>query len=570
MFGSGIFDSFMNWCDMLRKYYNKSVDKKFIDVVNEKLGYFTDNGGYYYYNPLKGKDYSQTLTAVHEHALSIGIPLCYYNLDSWWYQKSVQKWKRTLLGGFGRIIGGGLYGGTLLWEPDPQALDISPKELGENLNVVFTAHNRWVANKSPYVQKYRSVVDGNKALPLEKGYWDEIMDYAKENRVECYEQDWMTNHIRSIAYLRENLDAPDEWLNQMAEAASERGICSMYCMANPAQWMQSVKYDNVVVTRASGDYNPRWPRAYDTPSFTQASLFAHALGLKPFKDVFMSTSTGPINGERQPELMALISVLSCGPVGLGDAIGAMDKTLAMATARKDGTLIKPHQPLIPVDLMFTRHSKYYILSTFSDQPQLGLSWYYLLAINLWPSRVKEKWFTMQEIGLTANPNKRHIAYDFFDRSVEIIENNESKLSQKLGNEKYKYRIIAPDLGLGFYFIGDVTKFASISSLIIKSIAVDTNSKSLNITLNGLEGDLSELLFYIPPKQDGNQRSKAKSKKKVAETADSPKELSLKTVLHNPGDADLAIESLSDGLTKVTVYYKSNEPVQIAVQLETQL
>ena len=121
----------------------------------EETGLLHRHGGYYYYNPLKGKDYSQTLTAVHEHALSIGIPLCYYNLDSWWYQKSVQKWKRTLLGGFGRIIGGGLYGGTLLWEPDPQALDISPKELGENLNVVFTAHNRWVANNH---RMFRNIV----------------------------------------------------------------------------------------------------------------------------------------------------------------------------------------------------------------------------------------------------------------------------------------------------------------------------------------------------------------------------------------------------------------------------
>jgi hypothetical protein len=541
MFGSGIYEHFMKWGDMLRKYYGKRVDMKHHDIVNEKLGYFTDNGGYYYYNPLKGKDYSATLIAVHEDATKNGIPLCYYNLDSWWYQKSVQKWKRALLGDLGRILGGGLYGGTLLWETDTEVLKMTPKELGERLNVVFTAHNRWVSNKSPYVERYKSVIEGTKALPIEKGYWDEIMTTAQNNRIVCYEQDWMTNHLRGISYLREQLDAPREWLKQMAEAAAERNISIMYCMATPAQWMQSIEFDNVVVTRASGDYNPRWPRVYDTPPFTQASILAHALGLRPFKDVFMSTCTGPINGEKQPELMALISALSCGPVGFGDAIGKMSKTLAMACARKDGTLIQPDRPMVPVDLMFIRHRKYYILHTLSLHNEISKTWHYITVLNLWPSRVKENFFTLREIGQTGD----YLAFDYYKHTIQYVTTPDVKITQKLADHKYKYMILAPNLGVDFYFIGDASRFAAASPQIIQNIAIDQAKKSLNISLVAMEEDESSLLFYVPMGSDKQ----------------------IKIRLENPADADLDLETGSDGFVKVRLHYRTSNIVKITAWLE---
>ena len=541
MFGTGIYESFMRWGDMLRKYYGKTVEMKHHDIVNEKLGYFTDNGGYYYYNPLKGKDYSETLIAVHEDAMKNGIPLCYYNLDSWWYKKSVQKWKRAILGDLGRILGGGLYGGTLLWETDTEVLKMSPKELGDRLDVVFTAHNRWVSDRSPYVKKYESVVEGTKALPIEKGYWDEIMATAKENRIVCYEQDWMTNHLRGISYLRQQLDAPREWLKQMSEAAAERGVTIMYCMATPAQWMQSIEFDNVVVTRASGDYNPRWPRVYDTPPFTQSSILAHALGLRPFKDVFMSTCTGPINGEKQPEVMALLSVLSCGPVGFGDAIGHMSKPLAMACARTDGTLIKPDRPIVSVDLMFIRNRKYYILHTESAHKELGKTWHYILVMNLWPSRVKERFFSLREIGLTGD----YLAYDYYKHTIQYITNDDVKITQKLADHKYKFMILAPNLGTDFYFIGDVVKFATASSMLIPNVNVDESKKVINITLAGLENDLSELLFYIPL---GSNKQ-------------------LKIRLENSRDADVDLEMGNDGFVKVKLHYRTNNKVQLTAWIE---
>ena len=86
-----------------------------------------------------------------KHAKEEGIPFANYHLDSGWYLKSVQAWKRKMLGGFGRIVGGGLYGGTIRWEVDPYALDMTLPALSEGLDgKPLTAHNRWYAEKSSY------------------------------------------------------------------------------------------------------------------------------------------------------------------------------------------------------------------------------------------------------------------------------------------------------------------------------------------------------------------------------------------------------------------------------------
>lgn len=66
-----------------------------------------------------------------------------------------------------------------------------------------------------------------------------------------------------------------------------------------------------------------------------SSIFAHAVGLAPFKDVYWSTENQPGNrygskaSEPYPELNSAISTLSAGPVGPGDKIGLMNKNIIM-------------------------------------------------------------------------------------------------------------------------------------------------------------------------------------------------------------------------------------------------
>ena len=53
--------------------------------------------------------------------------------------------------------------------------------------------------------------------------------------------------------------------------------------------------------------------------------------------------------EFNPELMALVSTLSTGPVGPADKVGLVNASLVLQTCRADGLLLKPAEPLAPMD-----------------------------------------------------------------------------------------------------------------------------------------------------------------------------------------------------------------------------
>jgi hypothetical protein len=102
--------------------------------------------------------------------------------------------------------------------------------------------------------------------------------------------------------------------------------------------MASTLYPAVQTIRPSGDGFERaeWDR------FLYDSRMASALGLWPWTDAFFSKDMGSL----------VISTLSAGPVGVGDAIGEINAGNLMAAVRSDGVIIKPDMPLLPIDAMY--------------------------------------------------------------------------------------------------------------------------------------------------------------------------------------------------------------------------
>ena len=91
------------------------------DYATRYLGYSTDNGAYYYYNP-RG-DYETTLRAVRAYARRERIPYRYALLDSWWYEK-------------------GSGDGVRNWSCTAQAFPRGCRGLSEELDWKFMLHNR--------------------------------------------------------------------------------------------------------------------------------------------------------------------------------------------------------------------------------------------------------------------------------------------------------------------------------------------------------------------------------------------------------------------------------------------
>ena len=97
-YGGGVNMAMKEWGDKQLKYYNKQRGNAHLrDYTLNYLGYSTDHGTFYYYYTEENKNYEETMIDVKKYVDSIGIPVKYVLLDSWWYYKGdndgVKNWK---------------------------------------------------------------------------------------------------------------------------------------------------------------------------------------------------------------------------------------------------------------------------------------------------------------------------------------------------------------------------------------------------------------------------------------------------------------------------------------------
>ncbi|XP_050403537.2 uncharacterized protein LOC126819480 [Patella vulgata] len=139
------------------------------------------------------------------------------------------------------------------------------------------------------------------------------------------------------------------WLNLMGQGAMENKINILYSMSNSRHAMQTLEIPVVTQARASDDYKPgnsQWKIGI-------SSMFAHAMGVAPFKDTFWTTSTQPGNpynkSEPNTRLQGFVATLSTGPVGPSDKIGLHNVSLIMRCCNDDGLILKPSKPARAID-----------------------------------------------------------------------------------------------------------------------------------------------------------------------------------------------------------------------------
>jgi hypothetical protein len=510
MFDKGINNSMNKFGDILRSYHNQPRKSMVIDEFNSHISYWTDNGAYYYYHPIKGLKPSETILEVSKHTAQLEVPYRTYNIDSWWYQKDVQQWKRKLLGFIGRIVGGGLYGGTIEWSQDPNTMHVNLDELQNLVSKIYVkgsenglhitetnymklseapwcCHNRWFSDKNIYKNNYKWYDEGGRSLCLDPAFWDMMMKNCKDWRIGCYEQDWMNNQMKAFKILRNQADTADKWLMTMGRAAQKYGRSIEYCMSNPGMFLTSVKLPAVSFARACGDYNPRWPKSYHLRAFLQNSIFSYSLRLWPFLDVYRTKNEGRINGEQEPELMSIISTLSCGAVGPGDKIGNFNPDTIMRTCRKDGFILKPDHSITATDMMFNPHAKYFISSTSSTIS--GKTWQYCVINKFKVMMPYDSTITRKDLGIN---DEKTIVYEYNTKKLKVLT-EDSPLKYYLRKQQYIYAINAPILLPGFAIVGDISKYTTMSFSEMKGCIVDKNKVSLLI--ENIKGEKVQILTY---------------------------------------------------------------------------
>jgi hypothetical protein len=439
----GIRHTWDMWGDALRTLYHRKRAANDKGALLNRFGYWTDNGADYYYQYDTIKGYAGTLLALRERYKKESIPLGYMQLDSWWYEKSIydpdgrpdadHKNPSLPFGAWNR------YGGLMQYTADPFLFPHGLSVFQKSLGVPLITHSRWIDPHSPYRQHY--AISG--FAPVDPAYWKDRMDYLKHSGVICYEQDWLNYIYDKSPEMISTLSVGNDFTDGMAHAAKADGIALQYCMAMPRFFMQGVKYNNLTTIRTSNDRFE--PKKWKWFIFT--SQLGYEMGIWPWCDVFKSREMNNM----------IVSVLSAGVVGTGDAIGKEDKPNIMMACRADGVLVKPDVPLLPVDADYIQMArgemKPLLAYTYTQHANVRTG--YVLAFA--DGTITDRQFSFQPS--TMGFKGTVVVFNPLQHTVQKMQATNT-FRAVLPQDNYTYYIIAPITSFGIALFGDTGKIVS--------------------------------------------------------------------------------------------------------------
>ena len=349
--GTGARGVLEEWGSALLRRHGTRRPSRYADGAVGRLSYWTDNGASYWYRTEPDLDVTETLRRTLGELRETGVPVHAVELDSWFYPH--ERSRAFNRDGDPSVPPTGM----LAWEPRRDVLPEGVEGLHERLEAPpLILHSRHFSSRSRYVSDYPVWTDGDRAHPEGPELLDTLLAQAAQWGGIQYEQDWMVESFLGVRGLRARPGRARAWQEALDRSAEEHGLSLLWCMATPADFLQTVTLRNVVAIRTSGDYRYLIGSASLWAWFLYTNGLARALGLRAFKDVFLSSRDEGPDGDPHAEIEALLSALSSGPVGIGDRLGRTDRGVVLRTCRPDGLLVKPDVPIAALERCFFRHA----------------------------------------------------------------------------------------------------------------------------------------------------------------------------------------------------------------------
>lgn len=465
------------WAAALRRRHATQRPSRYADDTVARLSYWTDNGGAYWYRTEPGMDVTQTLAGVAASLRGAAVPVRAFELDSWFYPH--EKTRAVNPQGQERVPPTGL----LTWEPRadllPDGIEGLRKRLGDPPLIL---HGRHISSASPYLREFEAWVDGDRAHPTGPELFDRFLAQAAGWGAISFEQDWLVEMWLGVRGLRERPGRVRAWQEGLDAAAARHGLSLVWCMATPADFFQTLTLKRVVSIRTSGDYRYLSGNASHWVRFLYTNALARALGLLPFKDVFLTSRDGDgLDGDPHAEAEAMLSALSAGPVGIGDRIGRTDAGIVRRTCRADGLLVKPDLPIAALERCFRADAWFepvlLVGETISEHP--AGRFVYVAAMNAWrgATQLTDR-VAFSELG-DARPTTPFVVYDWRSGSFERGD-PDGALAFELAPSGWDLRVLCPWLPAGIAVFGDTKLYAT---------AGDRRLAGLRPTENGLRLDV---------------------------------------------------------------------------------
>ncbi|HEY2082028.1 MAG TPA: hypothetical protein VGI88_04540, partial [Verrucomicrobiae bacterium] len=292
-----------------------------------------------------------------------------------------------------------------------------------------------------------------------------------------FEHDWLD--INALPLL--NLNDPPAFMNDMAHSAAAKGIDLQYCMPLPRHFLQGSLYSNLATMRVSNDRFEigKWN------SFLYTSKLAGALGCWPWTDVFYSSESRNL----------LLSTLSAGPVGVGDALGAINTINLAKSVRPDGVIVKPDSPLTPTDPSYVNGaqsgSQPMVAAAYVDHGDLRAAYVFSFAQA---SALTNSSFIPNQLGVPGNA----YVYDYFSSTGVIVAASNTfnfTTTMPSNNVNGSYFVVIPVGPSGIAFLGDTNKFVTLGK---KRISTMADAGVLKVTTSFAVGETNLTLTGYAP------------------------------------------------------------------------
>lgn len=454
------------WTDRLGVAPRLPVDH---DALGRSVSYWTDNGAAYWYRTEPPRSVTKTVVDAVSSVDAAGIPVGSVQVDSWFYPHETtrpfdtEEWVVPP-------------SGLVDWAPRD---DIFPDGLGPLRDAIddrpLVAHCRHLSKQSPLVERFPCWVDEEYAHPSGDDYYAELLDRARGWGVETFEHDWLVECFLGVRGLREAPGRARAWQEGIDRLAAERDMTLQWCMATPADVFQTATLTRVTSIRTSGDHGYIVGPGFLWAWFCYTNALARAFGLAPFKDVFSS-------GGEHAEVEALLSALSTGPVGLGDAIGTTDHAVVAPTCRADGIIVRPDVPIAAVDACFRQHavSRPVPLVAECHTDHAAGRWVQVFCANTY--RAEERVEGLVDLG-PAWPDADVVSLDL---RTGVVEHPSGPWDVTLEPAGWTHHLLAPDLG-GIAVFGDTSKHAPVGRARIAAVELDGDS--VRVQVAGPEADI---------------------------------------------------------------------------------
>lgn len=234
--------------------------------------------------------------------------------------------------------------------------------------------------------------------------------------------------------------------------------------------------------------------------------------------------------EKHPELQALVSALSAGPIAPSDVVGSSNSTLILSTCRADGVLLKPDRPAFPPGVMFLRRlrGKGEVQLTHTTLAGAG-RWTYCLSFGM-----KEQiTLTAKELGAPSGTGSGSDSDDTYSPGIAWARRNLEPFEVSMDGKElrrfspaeplslamqppatrhaedwglYTYWRTAPTTchGHGWTLLGEMEKLVSVSAQRFVNVTATCGTvagdhePSLSVVVMGTEGESVTIWFVQPP------------------------------------------------------------------------